>query len=191
MSLLRSAVPEEIEIDGRLCRWSRLTLGDYRELERRYVASRPDPMACAREHLAGLSESMQRRLLELAFEAALEPQTPTVDELRRWLLRCEGLSAALELSVRGATPSITAELCRRAVYESLGTDQGDRLRAMLLQVVSAATGISLADSAALGNRADLGNERGRGAAVAASAVCDEDPDADQEPEWIGALYGTD
>lgn len=194
---LRSAVPDEIEIDGRLCRWTRLTLGDYRELERRYIASRPDPMTCAREHLAGLSEGLQRRLLEIAFDAALEPAAPTVDELRRWLLGCEGLSAALELSMRRATPSVGAEQCRRQVYKSLDADQSDRRRSTLWQVVSEATGISLADSTDLANRtdlggrADLGNERSRSAVVGASAVCDEDQDVDQEPEWIGALYGTD
>jgi hypothetical protein len=192
---LRSAVPAEIEIDGHRFRWSRLTLGDYRELERRYIASRPDPMACAREHLVGLSEGLQRRLLEIAFDAALEPAAPTVEELRRWLLGCEGLSAALELSVRLATPTVAAEQCRRQVYESLGTNHGDQRRATLLQVVSKATGISLVDSAHSGNRVDLGNERSRSAVVGASAVCEEDlagdQDADQEPEWIGALYGTD
>ena len=188
MSLLRSAVPEEIEIDGRRCRWSRLTLGDYRELERRYVASRPDPMACAREHLAGLSEGLQRRLLELAFEAALEPQAPTVDELRRWLAGCEGLSVALELCVRRGTPSVGAEPCRRAVYEALGGREREPRGLELRRVVAEATGIALADGIA------SGNVSGRSAVVAASAVCDEPErhhDDDQEPEWIGALYGTD
>jgi len=188
MSLLRSAVPEEIEIDGRRCRWSRLTLADSGELERRFVASRPDPMACAREHLVGLSEGLQRRLLELGFAAGLEPPAPTVGWVRPWVPGGRGLECALELAVRRGTPSVGVESCRRAVYESLGGGERGPRGVELLRVVAEATGIALADGIA------SGNVSGRSAVVAASAVCNEPErhhDDDQEPEWIGALYGTD
>jgi len=175
----------EIEIDGRTYRCSRLKLRDYVELEQRFAATRPDAMACAKAHLTALSEPLQRRLLELAFEAALRPSSPTVEELRRWLLGCEGLSVALELSLRAAGSVVTAEQCRRAVYQSSGARRGE-----LLRVVAEATGIPLEEER------DAGNERCRGAAASASAglaaaASDDERDSDQEPDWIGERYATD
>jgi len=179
------AGPLTIEIDGRTHRAARLKLRDYMELEQRFAATRPDAMACAKAHLATLPEPLQRRLLELAFEAALRPASPTVEELRRWLLGCEGLSAALELSLRAAGSQVTAEQCRRAAYASAGAE-----RITLRRVVAEATGIPL-------DEGDVaGNERCRGAAASASAgtaaaVSDDDRELDQEPAWIGERYATD
>lgn len=179
------AGPLKIEIDGRTYHAARLKLRDYLELEQRFAATRPDAMACAKAHLTALSEPLQRRLLELAFEAALRPASPTVEELRRWLLGCEGLSTALELSLRGAAPHATAEQCRRVVYQSGGAE-----RCTLLRVVAEATGIPLEEEC------DVGNERCRcatasAAAGAAVAESDDERDTDQEPDWIGERYATD
>jgi len=179
------AEPLEIEIDGRTYRCSRLKLRDYMELEQRFAATRPDAMACAKAHLATLPEPLQRRLLELAFEAALRPASPTVDELQRWLLGCEGMSTALELSLRAAGSHVTAEQCRRAVYASAGVKRSE-----LRRVVAEATGIPLEEEL------DVGNERCRSAAASASmgsaaAANNDEFDTDQEPAWIGERYATD
>lgn len=164
-----------IVIDGAARRASRLRLGDYRELERRFAATRPVPLGGAREQLSALPEPWQRHLLELAFEATLRSNSPTVEELRRWLLSIEGLSAALELGLRDAGLKERAESCRRAVYAADGAR-----RAELLRVVEFVVGMRLCDEG------DLGNDRGRSAAVSASAG-----ESDQEPDWIGELCATD
>lgn len=164
-----------ILIDGRACRLSRFRLGDYRELERRFAAARPDPLGCAREQLSGLAEPLQRQLLELAFEASLRPDSPTIEELRRWLSSVDGLSAALEIGLREAVPAVSAEQCRRVVYEAAGMRREEVLRA-----IEFAVGVRLRDGSC------WGNESGRSAAVSASAG-----EEDQEPDWIGELCATD
>lgn len=132
--------PPTIDIDGRAYRWSRLRLRDYVELEQRYAAARPDPIEVARRCLLDLPEMLQRHVLGLAFDEAMCPTSPTVEELRRWLLGSKGMSLALELSLRVEHSNITAEQCRRAVYEA----EGER-RCELLRVIAAATGVLLCE----------------------------------------------
>jgi hypothetical protein len=171
-----------IVVEGRACRPARLRLGDYRELEQRFAASRPDPLSCAREQLRDLSELLQRQLLEMAFEASLRPTSPTVDELRRWLLSIDGLSAALELGLREVVPSVSAESCRRAVYAAEGARREE-----LLRTVEFVVGLRLRDEG------DVGNGRGRSAAVSASATEETAAELEGigEPDWIGQLCATD
>lgn len=165
-----------ITLDGCERRCVAFTLREYQELERRYAASRPDPLACARAQHSAFDEASQRRLLELAFEATLRPASPTVDELRRWLLSVDGLSAALELGLREAEPEVAAEACRRAVYAAEGARREE-----LLRVVEFAVGIRLSEQGA------VGNESGRNAAARASAT----DEIAAEPDWIGELCATD
>lgn len=170
-----------IVIEGRTCRLARLRLGDYRELERLYVASRPDPLSRVREQLCGLSEALQRSLLELAFEASLKPASPTVDQLREWLLSIDGLSAALESGLRELVPAVSAESCRRLVYAAEGARREELLRAVEFVV-----GMRWRDVG------DLGNGLGRSTAVCASADdATPEPEAMEEPDWIGEICATD
>ncbi|MCE9604567.1 MAG: hypothetical protein K8U03_06635 [Planctomycetia bacterium] len=170
-----------IEIDGHEHRCSRFSLRDYIELERRFAAMKPYPLVVARAHLDGLPETLQRHLLELAFEKASQAVAPTVEELRRWLLGNEGLSVALELSLRGEHSLIAAERCRRKVYEAEGSE-----RCELLRMIEAATGMRLREGL------DLGNVQGRSAMPCASAHDRESrPQVPVEPEWIGEPYATD
>jgi hypothetical protein len=171
-----------IVVEERFCRPARLRLGDYRELERRFAASRPDPLSCAREQLRDLSELLQRSLLELAFEASLRPASPTVDELRGWLLGIDGMCAALELGLRDAVPPVSAESCRRAVYAAEGARREELLRAVEFVV-----GLRLRDEGC------SGNDLGRSAAVSASASEETAAELEGigEPDWIGEIFATD
>lgn len=165
-----------ITLDGCEHRCAAFTLREYQELERRYAASRRDPLACARAQHSAFDEASRRRLLELAFEATLRPASPTVDELRCWLLSLDGLSAALEIGLREAEPEVAADACRRAVYSAEGARREE-----LLRVVEFVVGIRLREEGA------VGNESGRSAAACASAT----DTIVAEPDWIGELCATD
>jgi hypothetical protein len=94
---------------GRTYRLAPLTLADYGEIEKRIVASRPDPLEAVRARLAGRPEDERREELGRALDQLCSMRRVTLGDLDRWWQTSDGLCYRLWLMLRKEQPAMTLE----------------------------------------------------------------------------------
>ena len=94
-------------IDGREWRFAPLSLADWAELEARLVASRPDPLAVARDASESLPAAAHRGVLEAAFAEACRATRVTIDELVEFAASGAGTVLLCWLALRRHHPELS------------------------------------------------------------------------------------
>ena len=126
-----TAAPWKQMIGGKEYWMGPLTLEDWGMLEKRLVASRPDPLELAISRLErhdDLDEHTTRGVLECAFRETMEAHRATVVELKQFMRGVEGFSLMLWLSLRKHQPGITEERAGELALQ-LGGDALESLQA--------------------------------------------------------------
>lgn len=105
-----------VSIGGREYRFAPLRLRDWGEIERRILATRPDPLDLVLPKLVDLPEHAQRQLLAVAYDDARRGRRVTAAEMNEWLTTPEGRVVQFWLSIRQHHPDVTLEQAEELIY---------------------------------------------------------------------------
>jgi hypothetical protein len=100
-----------IVLAGATYRLADIRIRHYGEIEKRILASRPNPLEAVKPQLAGLPEHLQKHLLSQAYDDLMRGPQASQDEMSQWLSTPEGTCFLLWLLLREHQPDISLEWC--------------------------------------------------------------------------------